>query len=128
MDIGQARELVLRRALAADPALDPDIVDGNQYVRVADGAMEVDGVLGRWYAGLEALPITGWQIDAAAQPGGGYGMYSVDELMAVRPVWVVPLILGQGWSFHCDGDTLVDVLTPDGQLVSIGASVIRGSK
>jgi hypothetical protein len=131
MDIQQARELLVRRVLSADAYLSLAAVEGNHFVRVADEALRAHGVLGLWIAELAELPITGWQIDSAAQypePSTGYGVYSVDELVALRPIWVVPLVLGEGWSFHCDDDTLVDVLTPDGQLVSIEVSVIHGAE
>lgn len=124
--IRSARADLLSAVRAEVGAVDEGHGEKGGYVQVADLAMRVAGVFGMCHAGRIELPLTGWQLDPAFIPFDDdrvYGIYHVDELAARRPVWVVPLVLPAGWSFYCDGNTLIDVLAPDRTVVPIGRTV-----
>lgn len=125
-DIEEARRVLLERVRALVPTVEPAAVRGDYYVRVAAAALTADQAHGTWRANLVDLPITGWQIDPAPPElaaADSYGIYQVDELRRQRALFVVPLVLPDRWSFYCDHQTLVEVMSPVGEVVPVGLRV-----
>jgi hypothetical protein len=102
----QAREL-LRRVGALPYPLHDDL-----YVAVSNAAIEAAAVIGM-HRDDEDVPITGWMIVSMAEApeAANFAYYSVREIEAQRPEWLVGLHLPIGWAFRIDGNTLVDCVT-----------------
>lgn len=105
----------LQQELASRLGLQPQPLAPAQYVRVETSALQADAVVGR-RSDDEQDPFTGWELVPVSGSSAGweFGQYSASELARLRPAWLVPLCLPMGWSFRCAGDTLVDVVDPQG--------------
>ena len=109
----QTRQLMRRLNIQAQP------VREDQYVQVSMTAFDAGCVVG-FRRQEEDGPFTGWEIVATTDEpeSAKYGYYSVQELAALRPSWIVGLQLPTGWAFRFDGDTLVDCVS-DKKLTSL---------
>lgn len=99
-------------------------VQPHQFLRVSEAALTA--------ASIVALRVddggrqfSGWQIEAAA-PGirpAPHGIYSMAELMALRPLWRAALALPPGWAFRMTGRHLDDAVAPDGATHALNIAV-----
>ena len=93
----------------------PQPVHGQQYVRVAESALNSTSVFGHRFAETES-EFTGWQIGSSAPAEGeSFGQYSVRELTHRNLAWLVAMCLPTGWSFRFAGHTLIDCVAASGQ-------------
>jgi len=102
----QTRQLMHRLNIQPQP------VREEQYVQVSITAIDAASVVG-FRRREEDGPFTGWEIVATTDvpESARYGYYSVRELAALRPAWLVGLQLPTGWAFRFDGNTLVDCVS-----------------
>ena len=102
----QARQLMHRLNIH------PQLVREDQYVQVSMTAFDAASVVG-FRRQEEDGSFTGWEIVATTDvpESARYGYYSVRELAALRPSWLVGLQLPTGWAFRFDGDTLIDCVS-----------------
>jgi hypothetical protein len=107
-------EVQSRRVLEALGAAEQR-VHAEQYVHVSSSAIDAPGIVG--YRRNEQDPFTGWEIIATTEDveSATFGYYSVRELSAKRPEWLIALPLPAGWSFRFVGKTLIDCVSPDGE-------------
>lgn len=90
-------------------------VQPHQFLRVAEAALAAASIVAL-RLDEDGSRFSGWQIEAAA-PGmapAPHGIYSMAELMALRPLWRAALALPPGWAFRMTGRQLDDAVAPDG--------------
>jgi hypothetical protein len=102
----QVRQLMRLLNVQAQPVRD------EQYVQVSRIAIETASVVGFRRPG-EGGMFTGWEIVGTTEDleSAKHGYYSVRELAALRPAWLVALQLPPNWAFRFDGDTLIDCVS-----------------
>jgi hypothetical protein len=102
----QARQLMRLLNVQAQPLRD------EQYVQVSRMAIEGASVVGFRRQAEEGM-FTGWEIVDTTEDlaSARHGYYSVRELVALRPEWLVALQLPANWAFRFDGDTLIDCVS-----------------
>ena len=102
----------------------PQHVRDDQYVQVSRAAIESLSVVG-FRRDDHDEEFTDWEIVATAEDpeAARFGYYSVRELAALHPEWLVAMSLPAGWAFRFDGDTLVDCVSQDGRTIGLNMKV-----
>jgi len=105
----------MQRQLLQTLAVDSQPVEENQYVHVSEAAARMPSVVGVRLA--EEKPFTGWQIVATNESPdtAKFGYWSVREIQAEHPAWVLALVLPTGWAFRFTGNTLIDCVSQIGE-------------
>jgi hypothetical protein len=104
----------MQRQLLQTLAVGSQPVEESQYVHVSEAATRTPSVVGVRLA--EEKPFTGWKIVATNESPdiAKFGYWTVREIQAEHPAWLVALVLPTGWAFRFTGDTLIDCVSQAG--------------
>jgi hypothetical protein len=112
------------KALAHRLGVDALPVRDEQYVQVSRAAIQSDSVFGFRREADDGL-FTGWEIFSTDEKLelAQNGYYSVRELAALRPEWLIALRLPVRWTFRFAGKTLIDGVSASGETIALNMQV-----